>query len=81
MRTNMLCEYKDIAGTPNEGIHSYRIFGLAAVDVTGTLGIAYIIHRYTSIGFPTAALFLLLSSLIVHKLFCVDTTLTKLVFD
>lgn len=28
-----LCEYKDIFGIPNEGVHSYRLFNIAIVDV------------------------------------------------
>ena len=30
-----LCEYKNILGLPNTGLHSFRVFDFAIVDVTG----------------------------------------------
>lgn len=38
-------KYKDIFGKPNEGVHAIRIpiINLAAVDVIGTILIAYIL--------------------------------------
>lgn len=32
-----LCKYKDILGRPNEGVHSFRIFNIAIVDVLLTI--------------------------------------------
>jgi hypothetical protein len=36
----MLCEYSDIFGKPNQGIHSIRIFDIAIVDVLLTIIVA-----------------------------------------
>jgi len=33
----MKCQYKNIFGEPGTGIHSYRVFGFAAVDILGTI--------------------------------------------
>lgn len=32
-----LCKYKNILGEPGKGVHSYRIFNIAIVDVLLTL--------------------------------------------
>ena len=39
----MFCEYKDLLGKPYEGLHKYRTFNLATVDIILTLVGAYII--------------------------------------
>jgi len=81
----MLCEYKNMFGIPNEGIHSLRLFNIAIVDLVLTFIIAYIIQlqnfkflENTSLGVLFMCLIIL--SLVIHKLFCVNTTLTKIVF-
>ena len=38
-----LCKYKNILGVPGNGVHSYRIFNIAIVDVILTVIVAYII--------------------------------------
>lgn len=40
----MFCQYKDIFGKVNEGVHSIRIINIAIVDVILTLVLAYIIQ-------------------------------------
>ncbi len=80
---NTLCKYKDIFGKPNTGLHKYRIFNIAIIDVVATLILAKIIQytvNNTSISYSSYILILLVLSVIVHKLFCVDTTLTRLFF-
>jgi uncharacterized membrane protein YqjE len=78
----MLCQYKDLLGKVGEGIHSYRIYNIAIVDVLLTILGAFIIHlflpkyRFTLI---LAVLFLL--GIILHRIFCVKTTIDKLIFD
>ena len=39
----MFCEYSDIFGNPNEGVHSYRLFNVAIVDVGLTILVAYLL--------------------------------------
>ena len=35
-----LCKYSDILGKPNETVHSYRLFGIAILDVIMTIIVA-----------------------------------------
>jgi len=75
-----LCQYSNILGKPKEGIHSYRLFNIAILDVIGTLIIGYIIHRRTKIKLYIINIILFLSGILLHKLFCVKTTVDKLLF-
>lgn len=76
------CQYKDIFGKPNEGIHSWKILGFAMVDTLLTLLAAYFIAKYFDLKGVVGILFvfvaLLIFSVLIHKLFCVETHLTKL---
>ena len=40
------CKYKDILGKPGEGVHSYRLFDIAVIDVVLTIGLALFIKKY-----------------------------------
>jgi hypothetical protein len=77
----MSCKYKDIFGKPSEGVHSIRLFDLAVIDVImviiGGLFIAYYFNynKYKVIGI------LFLIGIISHRLFCVRTTIDKLLFN
>ena len=77
-----LCKYKNIFGKVNEGIHSYKIFNIAIVDVLATIILAYVIYllipKY-NFFFILICLFLL--GIIFHRLFCVRTTVDKLLFN
>ena len=42
----MFCEYKDIFGKVGEGVHSYRIFNIAVVDVVSTIIMAYLLKIF-----------------------------------
>lgn len=78
---NPLCQYKDIFGKPNTGAHSYRLLNIAIVDVLVTLLLAFVISYFNKQKNVMYIFFILvLISVFIHKLFCVDTTLTKLVF-
>jgi len=73
-----LCKYKNIFGEPNKGVHSYRLFGLAIVDVVMTIIGAYIISLITRYKFSYILVFLFILGIILHKIFCVKTTINKL---
>ena len=76
-----LCKYKNIFGEPGKGVHSIRIFNIAVVDLLATLLVAYAISRiYKKITFLEASVFMLLLGIIFHHLFCVRTTIDKLLF-
>jgi len=42
-----LCKYKNILGDPGKGVHSFRIFNIAIVDVLLTILAAYILSFLT----------------------------------
>ena len=75
-----LCKYKDIFGKPNTGVHSYRIFNIAIVDVLLTILVAFIIALLIKKPFWIVLLILFLLGIILHHLFCVRTTIDKLIF-
>jgi hypothetical protein len=75
-----LCKYKNALGVPGKGIHSYRIFNIAIADVIMTLIGAYIISRIFKISFLWTSLGLFIAGIILHRLFCVKTTIGKLLF-
>ena len=41
-----LCKYKNALGEPGKGIHSYRLFGVAIVDVIMTVLGSYLISYF-----------------------------------
>jgi hypothetical protein len=76
-----LCKYKDILGVPGEGVHSFRIFNIAIVDVLLTILAAYILSIFTKYKVVYTLIFMFILGIISHRLFCVRTTLDKLLFD
>jgi len=75
-----LCKYKNILGKPNEGIHSFRFCGLAIVDVILTIIAAFLISYFKNISFFISLLGLFLLGIFLHKLFCVRTSIDKILF-
>ena len=77
----MLCKYKDILGTVGKGIHSYRLFNIAIIDVLFTFIGVYIIHLYIpTYHFITILLCLFIIGIFLHRIFCVRTTIDKILF-
>jgi len=77
------CPFKDfseIFGRPNEGVHSYRFFDLAIVDVLGTIIIAYLIAKFFKLNPFITIIIAFIIGIILHRLFCVNTTINKLIF-
>ncbi len=78
----MFCEYKDIFGKPGEGIHSFRIFDISVFDVLIVVFLAYVIQlSIPSFSFIYILIILFIIGIITHRLFCVRTTIDKLLFD
>ena len=75
-----LCRYKNIFGAPNTGAHSYRFFNIAIVDVILTILAAFIISYIFNINFSYTLLSLFILGIISHHIFCVRTTIDKLLF-
>jgi hypothetical protein len=76
-----LCKYKNIFGKPNKGIHSYRIFNIAIVDVIMTLIGAMLISYFFKLRFIYTSAFLFFSGIVLHRLFCVRTTIDNFLFS
>ena len=77
----MLCQYKNILGTVGQGVHSYRIFNIAYVDVLFTIIGAYIIYLFfPKINYFLILILLFILGIILHKIFCVRTTIDKFLF-
>jgi len=78
----MLCQYKNILGKPKKGIHKYRIFNIAIVDVLLTIFFAYIIYLFIpNYNYFCILILLFILGIILHRLFCVTTTIDKLLFS
>jgi hypothetical protein len=75
-----LCKYKNALGVPGKGIHSYRLFGVAIADVIMTIIGAILISFFfkTNLTYTIICLFLL--GIFLHRLFCVRTTVDKILF-
>ena len=77
----MSCPYKDLFGKVGEGVHSYRIFNIAIVDVLLTVLLAFVIYIINpKYGFVTILVFLFILGIVLHRIFCVRTTIDKLLF-
>jgi len=78
----MLCQYKDLFGKVGQGIHSYRFFNIAIADVLLTILAAYIIYIFLpKYNFFLILFILFILGIILHRIFCVKTTVDKLLFD
>jgi hypothetical protein len=79
--------YADIFGKPNRGPHSYRLFGLAIVDLGLTVAAAagaaaaWRPRRYSfAAAFVVVLLVFLIAGLVAHEAFGVRTRLNCAVF-
>ena len=75
-----LCKYKNALGIPKQGIHSYRLFGMAIADITMTILGAILISYFFNTSLIYTTIFLFILGIILHRLFCVRTTIDKLLF-
>jgi hypothetical protein len=77
------CKYRYMLGKPKEGVHSIRYLNIAIVDVLLTILLAKFIQYYFmkehSIWFILFLTFIL--GIFMHRLFCVRTTMDKLLFS
>ena len=77
---NPLCKYKEIGGIPGKGLHKYRIFNIAVIDVLFTLLGAYLFAYYFHYPVIYVIIAAFVSGIIAHRMFCVRTTIDKLLF-
>lgn len=67
-------------GKPKEGAHALRVFNLAIVDVLLTVVAAFVISQLIHIPFWLTLLTLFIIAVVIHRLFCVNTTVNKMIF-
>ena len=75
-----LCKYKNSLGEPKKGIHSYRLFGVAIFDVIMTIIGSFFISYFFKVSFIYTCISLFILGILLHRLFCVRTTIDKLLF-
>jgi hypothetical protein len=77
----MSCKYNNIFGKVNTGVHSVRIWNLAIVDIAVVFVIASIIKSYfPHYNYTNILVILFVAGIVMHRLFCVRTTVDKLLF-
>ena len=74
----MSCPFKNILGEPGKGIHSFRLFNISVVDVLLTVLLAYLTKGNRN--FFIVLLFWFILGIILHHIFCVKTTIGKIIF-
>jgi len=77
----MLCKYKNALGEPKKGVHKYRFFNIAIVDVILTIIVACILSYFFKWRFWLTLLILFLLGIIAHRIFCVKSTIDKALFE
>ena len=75
------CKYRHIFGIENEGVHKYRLLNIAVVDTVLTMLLAFAIAIYFKTSFLLVFFILLVIATLLHRLFCVESTITKIVFS
>ena len=88
----ILCKYKNILGEPKMGIHSFRFFNIAIVDVILTFILAFFIQKYLLAkeeelkpepiflfdeSYYIILFLTFLLGIFLHWIFCVDTTINS----
>lgn len=82
----MTCQFKNLLGEPNKGLHSLRIAlydgfeGLAIFDILLAITVGVFISKIFNISLLIGISLSLLLGIILHRVFCVRTTIDKLLF-
>lgn len=74
------CEYSNLFGEPNTGVHSTRLFGIAIYDFVFTVIAVIILSWLFGISFWCLLIIVLLLGVILHRMFCVRTAVDKWLF-
>jgi len=76
-----LCLYSDIFGKPNTGLHKLRLFDIAIIDVVATFIFAWLFYFFIgNFSYIVYLIGLFLIGVLMHRLFCVRTTVDRLLF-
>lgn len=76
----MSCKYRHIFGVEKEGVHSLRLLNIAVVDMVLTIILAFVLALYFRQSFLLIFVLLMVIATLLHWAFCVETTITKVVF-
>ncbi len=74
-----LCKYRNAFGEPGKGVH-FHVLGIAIFDLAGTFIISFILHKIFHWNLWVVFLSAMILAIILHRLFCVNTTINKLIF-
>jgi len=77
---NSECKYSDIFGKPRTGVHGYRLFDIAVVDVILTIILGVIISKVSGLNTLLVITICFLVGIFIHRLFCVKTKIDSLIF-
>jgi hypothetical protein len=75
----MFCTYKDSLGIPGKGVHQHYL-GLAMFDILATVILAECIVYFFQTTRIWTLLACFLTGIVLHRLFCVRTTIDKYLF-
>jgi len=88
MSSSSKCPFQYIFGTPGQGVHHLRIFGLAAFDLGLTAAVALALafcfrgssQVNVAVQFVVYFLLLMIIAMFIHRIFCVKTPLNGFLF-
>ena len=86
-QNNLLCQYKNTFGEPKKGLHAYRVFDIAVIDVLATIAGAKLIQIGLNkmfdmdLSYLKVLIVLFLTGILLHRLFCVKTTVDQWIFE
>ena len=75
-----LCRYRHIFGKEGQDFHQQRFMGVALYDTLGTIVGAWLISIMFKIDFLTTLIAAFIIAIIMHRIFCVNTTINQLIF-
>jgi hypothetical protein len=75
----MLCPYKDSLGIPGQGLHTHYM-GIAVFDVIATIVLIECIVYFFGTSRIITFVSVFLTGIVLHRMFCVRTTLDKYLF-
>lgn len=76
----MSCPYRDVFGKVGQGVHAYRVFNIAIVDVVATILVAMLLHWWSKLDVFVLLGILFLLGILAHRAFCVRTTVDRWLF-
>lgn len=79
-----LCKYSNVFGKPGTGLHSYRIYDLAIIDILLTVvlvgAITSVLPKKSILNFLLVLALCFSLGIFLHRIFCVRTTVDKILF-